>query len=128
MILERLAIGLSIAVERMAPATVAWRAVDTVIDPAESLEHRMSAAVRLRLDAGHRLRVIAQPAREPVGDARHNTVVVTPVGAIRAIIGPVGEPAAPAPSGAARRDGRHERAHDRGHGPTGRARHRRRRR
>ncbi len=100
MILERLAIGLSIAVERMAPATVAWRAVDTVIDPAESLEHRMSAAVRLRLDASLRLRVIAQPAREPVGNARHNTVVVTPVGAIRAIIGPVGGPAAPAQSGA----------------------------
>jgi len=96
MILERLAIGLAIAVERMAPATVAWRAVDTVIDPTESLEHRMSAAVRLRIDASHWLRVIAQPAREPVGDARHSTVVVTPVGAIRAIIGPVGGAGAPA--------------------------------
>jgi hypothetical protein len=100
MILERLAIGLSIAVERMAPATVAWRAVDTVIDPAASLAHRLSAAVRLGVDAGHRLRVIAQPAREPVGDGRRNTVVVTPVGAIRAIIGPVGGPAAPVQSGA----------------------------
>jgi hypothetical protein len=87
MILERLAIGLSIAVERMAPATATWRAVDTVIDPAASLEHRMSAAVRLRIDGNSRLRVIAQPARQPVGAALHSTVVATPVGAIRAVIG-----------------------------------------
>jgi hypothetical protein len=98
MILERLAIGLSIAFERMAPATAAWRAVDTVIDPSESLEHRMSAAVRMRIDGGHRLRVVAQPAREPVGEGRHSTVVVTPVGAIRAIIGTAAEPGFHEPS------------------------------
>ena len=99
MILERLAIGLSIAVERMAPATATWRAVDTVIDPAASLEHRMSAAVRLRIDGNSRLRVIAQPARQPVGAALHSTVVATPVGAIRAVIGTSRSPVVDAADG-----------------------------
>ncbi|MEP6560947.1 MAG: alpha/beta hydrolase [Nakamurella sp.] len=87
MILERLAVCLSITLERSAPVVATRRAVETVIDRGEPLEHRLAAAVRLRIDARLRLRVIAQPADEPVGDAPHSTVVVTAVGAIRAVIG-----------------------------------------
>ncbi|WP_375400714.1 helix-turn-helix domain-containing protein [uncultured Amnibacterium sp.] len=97
MILERLAIGLGIALERAAPPTESRLAVDTVIDRSESVDSRREAALRLRLDPAARYSVIAEPARVSAR-AGHQTTVVTSVGAVRAIVrlaaDPVREPRA----------------------------------
>lgn len=93
MILERLAMGLGVALERSAPLprTVARLAVDTVIDGSEPVEHRREAAVRLGLDPTAGYSVIAEPANiaEPAkasAHGGHQTTVVTPFGAVRATV------------------------------------------
>jgi len=85
MILERLAIALGIMLERSAPQAAIRKAVETVIDFEESPENRRTAASRLRLDPLGRFVVIAEPASSPSAHG-HNTVVVTPAGAVRAVI------------------------------------------
>jgi len=85
MILERLAIALGIMLERSAPQAAIRKAVETVIDSDESPEDRRAAAARLLLDPGAEFVVIAEPAGSPSAHG-HNTVVVTPAGAVRAVI------------------------------------------
>lgn len=85
MILERLAIALGIMLERSAPQAALRKAVETVIDAAESPEARRAAATRLRLDPLARFVIIAEPASSP-SPPGHHTVVVTPAGAVRAVI------------------------------------------
>ncbi|MDP3207703.1 MAG: hypothetical protein Q8M65_01015, partial [Rhodoglobus sp.] len=93
MILERLAIAIGIMLERSAPQAAMRKAVETVIDPSEPSEGRRLAAARLRLDPAGRFVVVAEPvgACTPVG---HHTVVVTPVGPVRARIQHLDEDAA----------------------------------
>lgn len=85
MILERLAIAIGIHLERSAPQAAMRKAVETVIDGAEPAEGRRLAAARLRLESGSSFVVIAEPvsAATPTG---HHTVVITPVGPVRAVI------------------------------------------
>lgn len=91
MILERLAIGVGIALERAAPPAESRRTVDTLIDPSESVGARREAALRLKLDPAARYAVIAEPARASARTG-HQTTVVTPVGAVRAIVRLAAEP------------------------------------
>lgn len=90
MILERLAIALGITFERTAPQAAIRKAVETVIDPAEPVDQRRAAAMRLRLDPQARYAVVAEPASSP-SPAGHHTTVVTQVGAVRALIRPDGD-------------------------------------
>ncbi len=85
MILERLAIGIGITLERSAPHAATRATIETLIDPAESVEARQRAAVRLALDPLGRYVVVAVPASEPHA-AGHHAIVVTPVGTVRALI------------------------------------------
>ncbi len=83
-ILERLALALSIAIERSTPASES-RAVDTILDPTESLESRRAASTRLHLGPDTTHVVIAEPARS-AGAHGHHTVVATAAGTVRATI------------------------------------------
>ena len=91
MILERLVIGLGIALERAAPLSESRSTVGTAIDPAESATARRDAASRLKLDPTARYTVIAEPAGAPASAALQTTVV-TPVGAVRALVRLAAEP------------------------------------
>ncbi|MBX3087749.1 MAG: hypothetical protein KF742_04635 [Cryobacterium sp.] len=83
-ILERLSLALSIAIERSTPASGS-RAVDTIIDSTESLESRRAASTRLQLGPDEACLVVAEPARS-AGAHGHYTVVATPAGTVRATI------------------------------------------
>jgi PucR C-terminal helix-turn-helix domain len=85
MILERLAIALSITLERSGPVAARRRAIETVLDARESVEARAEAAGQLRLSQRIQWRVDALPSTAHVPDG-HQTVVVTPAGAVRAVI------------------------------------------
>lgn len=85
MILERLAIAIGIMLERSAPQAAMRKAVETVIDGSEPAEGRRLAAVRLRLEPASRLVVVAEPTSASPAEG-HHTVVVTPVGPVRARI------------------------------------------
>lgn len=83
MILERLAIGLGIALDR-SPAGVKRRALETVIDERIGLDQRRDAARRLSLDDLTFYRVVAAPAAAAV-DAP-SLVIDTPVGRVRIFV------------------------------------------
>lgn len=85
MILERLSFALAIMLERSAPQAALRRAVETVLDAAESTSERQAAVTRLRLDPRSLLRVVALPAWATAPEG-HQTVVVTTVGPVRAVI------------------------------------------
>jgi sugar diacid utilization regulator len=85
MILERLAIALSITLERSAPRTADRKAVEALLDETESAHVRSAALSRLRIDTRSLLRVDALPAALP-GPEGLQTVLATPVGALRAVV------------------------------------------
>ncbi len=84
MILERLAIALSIAFERTSPEAATRRALQTLIEPASTAEARLAAARRLNLPAQSLHRIVARAVDDP---ARGPSVTVpTRVGMVRASI------------------------------------------
>ncbi|UFS59578.1 helix-turn-helix domain-containing protein [Subtercola endophyticus] len=87
MILERLVIALSITFERSAPVVAARRAVETVVDFAAPRADRLTAATQLKLDMTADYCVSAMPALSSAPGG-HQTVMVTRVGAVRAVIRP----------------------------------------
>lgn len=85
MILERLSIAIGITIERSTPISARRRAVETIIDSAESLEKRRVACARLQLNLNERFVVVAEPARTPNANG-HYTIVATTAGTVRATI------------------------------------------
>ncbi|MBH0131546.1 helix-turn-helix domain-containing protein [Salinibacterium sp. NK8237] len=86
MILERVALALSILFERTGPADSFHNPVETLVDVAESGENRQLAAQALHLVSTTRYRVIAQPASAAHAAADPSAVIATVAGAIRAEI------------------------------------------
>ncbi|MFB2599681.1 helix-turn-helix domain-containing protein [Herbiconiux sp. P17] len=85
MVLERLAIGLSISLDRASPAVQERRALEILLAPDETPDARADAVRRLRLDGIPLVRIVAQPARETRDDPR-GVVVETAAGRVRARI------------------------------------------
>ncbi|WP_245741376.1 CdaR family protein [Herbiconiux ginsengi] len=85
MVLERLAIGLSISLDRSSPAVQERRALEILLSPDETPDARADAVRRLRLDGVPLVRIAAQPARDSRDDPR-GVVVDTAAGRVRARI------------------------------------------
>lgn len=85
MILERLAIGMAIALERTTQPESSRIAVDAVIDSNEPVEARRAAALRLRLAPEALYTVVAEPANGSRRQAS-STMVATRAGLIRATV------------------------------------------
>lgn len=85
-VLERLAIAVGIMLERSIPHTALRRAIETVLDPAESVDARRMAGQRLGLQPTALFRVIATPASIPARTGDHQTIITTSFGAVRAIV------------------------------------------
>ncbi|GHD82625.1 PucR-like helix-turn-helix protein [Salinibacterium amurskyense] len=86
MILERVALALSILFERTGPAEALRNPVETLLDPTETVEHRQAAAHSLHLVSTTRYRVITQPASTTTAAAGPAAVMTTVAGAVRAEI------------------------------------------
>lgn len=86
MILERVALALSILFERTGPAAALRNPVETLLDPTETVEHRQAAAQSLHLVGTTRYRVITQPAGTTDAAAGPAAVMTTVAGAVRAEI------------------------------------------
>ena len=86
MILERVALALSILTERTAPIETAISAIEQLIDASETSENRHAAARALHLIATTRYRVIAQPASTTRTASGPSAVITTVAGAVRAEI------------------------------------------
>jgi len=84
MILERVALALSILFERTGPAEAARNPVETLLDPTETTEHRQASIQSLHLVTTTRYRVIAQPASTTTAAAGPAAVIMTVAGAVRA--------------------------------------------
>lgn len=82
MVLERLALAVSLLEVRRAPG---GSAVDVVIDAARPASERAPALARLRLDASARVRAIVAPGRGERANG-HESVAVTPHGVVRVVI------------------------------------------
>jgi hypothetical protein len=85
MVLERLAIGLGICLERTHPIAIVRRNLEILIDAGETAENRANAATRLRLGPGV-LQIVATPADVTVDSKAKSVVVATPSGRVRAIL------------------------------------------
>lgn len=91
MVLERLAIGLAISLERTHPAAIARRSLEVLIDSTEPKDARDAAAQRLRLDATLAVVIVALPATDKFELPIRNSVIATPVGRVRAVLTSPGE-------------------------------------
>lgn len=85
MILERLAIALSVAVERTSPSAARRRSLAVLIDQDSSPESRDAAAKKLRLGDDARHHVIVAPASAQLPGL--SIVTETPFGRVRVAIG-----------------------------------------
>ena len=90
MVLERMALGLGIVLERTHPAAIARRSLEVLLDPESTAEDRASAASKLRLNPTATPRIVALAASDPFGSEQHNVELVTPVGRVRAVLVPPG--------------------------------------
>ncbi|HEY4269436.1 MAG TPA: hypothetical protein VGM94_14730, partial [Galbitalea sp.] len=86
MVLERLALGLSIALERSHPVAIARRSLDILLDPESSGEQRVAASTRLKLDKERRVRMIAVAPGDAPEASSHSVIVSSPVGPLRAVL------------------------------------------
>jgi hypothetical protein len=86
MVLERLALGLGIVLERTHPAAIARRSLEVLLDSESTVEDRASAASKLRLNPTTALRMVALDAADPFGSEHHNVELATPVGRVRAVL------------------------------------------
>lgn len=86
MILERLALTIGILFERAGTADLGHNPVEILLDAAETVDHRQSAAKSLHLVPTTRYRVVAQPASTTNAAAGPSAALITAVGAIRAEI------------------------------------------
>jgi hypothetical protein len=85
MVLERLAIGLAISIDRSNPLVQERRALEILLDPEEPTDARAAAVHRLRLDGVAEARIAASPGGESPGDPR-GVVIATSAGPVRASI------------------------------------------
>lgn len=83
MVLERLAIGLSITLDRGSPVAQERRALEILLASDETPDARADAVHRLRLDAVPLVRIAASPAAGSTNDPR-SVVLATPAGRVRA--------------------------------------------
>ena len=86
MVLERLALGLGIVLERTHPAAIARRSLEVLLDSESTAEVRASAASKLRLNPTTEVRIVAVAAADPFSSEQHSVVLVTPVGRVRAVL------------------------------------------
>jgi len=86
MILERVALALSILSERTGPADSVRSPVETLLDPTAPNESRQAAAQSLHLAPTTRYRVITQPASTTGNAAGPSAIITTVAGAVRAEI------------------------------------------
>jgi hypothetical protein len=85
MVLERLAIGLSISIDQGNPAGLERRALEILLDTDETTDARGAAAHRLRLDGVTEARIAATPAAGSPDNPR-SVVIDTAAGRVRARI------------------------------------------
>jgi hypothetical protein len=86
MVLERMALGLGIVLERTHPAAIARRSLEVLLDAEGTAEDRASAASKLRLDPTAAVRVVALASADPFTSEAHNVELVTQVGRVRAVL------------------------------------------
>jgi hypothetical protein len=86
MVLERLALGLGIVLERTHPAAIARRSLEVLLDSESTAEDRASAASKLRLSPTTSLRMVAVAATDPFTSEHHNVELATSVGRVRAVL------------------------------------------
>jgi hypothetical protein len=86
MVLERMALGLGIVLERTHPAAIARRSLEVLLDAESTAEERASAATKLRLDPTTGVRVAALAAADPFSSEQHSVELVAPVGRVRAVL------------------------------------------
>ncbi len=86
MVLERMALGLGIVLERTHPAAIARRSLDVLLDADATAADRASATSKLRLDPTTAVRIVALAASDPFSSEERNVELVTPVGRVRAVL------------------------------------------
>lgn len=85
MILERLSLGLAIALERTHPVAIARRNLEILIDPTETPDNHASAAARLRLGE-QPVRLLAVPVGDRFDGSSRSVTLSTAFGGVRAIL------------------------------------------
>lgn len=86
MVLERLALGLSITLERSHPVAIARRSLDVLLDTESTARQRAAAAGRLKLDHDRTVRMIAVAPGDAPETSNHSVVLSSPVGPLRAVL------------------------------------------